>query len=454
VIPVTRQPNPWRRASGYPFAPGEQRRPLRLLLDDDSLTREDVSELLAFSHYDEVELVHTAQDALPRLEHQDATDEDFVPIRHIGDGASLFWVSNAKRIRERARTMAVQEDLGEEVVYRGLVFAEASEEMDADGFVTSRPYLLQVGPDFSGYTPAEAMALVGLALRVHGNRSIGSDLTDLSLGGSTFHFILGRELTYEGWRWFSACVAHSLAIKDDKAINLGQTALERLQRVLQIRDRMHASAKIPSSETTADEVVFQFETLLLFLSAAFDATARVAHLVYLGPDYKEAGWRRSGWHERLTQAEPELASLVADGTEGGTVLRLISRLRNSIHGEALRPLTTQRGGARPEHPAEFPEGLAARTIGDIQFLGEDPVDWGLRVDRTRTYLTADRFAESLLPHALLLLNGLMAQTRVERLSGVKAHELKKPPEDAPSARWWDDMFSWEIRGRVRRLGGF
>jgi beta-glucosidase len=49
--------------------------------------------------------------------------------------------------------------------------------------------------------------------------------------------------------------------------------------VLQIRDRLHAKAKQPQNATVGDELVFQFETFLLFLSAAFDAAARVAHFV-------------------------------------------------------------------------------------------------------------------------------------------------------------------------------
>lgn len=455
MIPVTRQPTPYRRADAFPFASGERWRPLRLLLDDDTLSEQDIAGLLNFGHYNEVALTRTAADALPRLEIREPS-EDFVPIHEVTEhGTGLFSVWHAARVRERAQMVATESGVEEETAYRALVFAAASEEMEADGFVTRRDVLRSAGAlrDASIYTPAEAMALIGLALRLHGNQSIGADLIDLPLSGSTYHFVLARELTHEGWRWFSGCVDHSHKSGDDTAINLGQAALERLQRVLQIRDRLHAQAKIPSNPTIGDELVFQFETLMLFLSAAFDAAARVAHVVYFGSDYEEAGWRKGNWQKQLATAERALAALVVEGSVGGTVLKLVSRMRNKIHGEALRTLTLQRGGAPIENPVELNPKDAAKTVTDIQSLGGDPAEWGLREEHGPTYLAVDRYAESLVPHAVLLLNELMAATAVERLPGVDATKLMQPPADVPSAKPLDDMFSFEIRQRVRLLGG-
>ncbi len=455
MIPPTRPSRPHRRADAFAFGNGDAWRPLRLVLDDDTLTPAESADLLAFEHHPEVELMRTAPTALPRFEIQEPT-EDFVPIRTVGDRIGVFWVWHAARLRVRAQVIADRSEISEEDAYRAVVFASAADERDAEGFVTNRDLLLQdhVGGQAPIYTPAEAMALVGLALRLHGNESIGADLADLRLSGSTYHFVLARELTHAGWRWFSGCVATSHATKDDTAINLGQATLERFQRVLQIRDRLHAQAKIPSTPTVGDELIFQFETLLLFLSATFDAAARVAHLVYLGGDYEEAGWRRGGWAEQLAAAEPRLAALVADGTPGGTVLKLISRMRNTIHGEPLRTITLQSGGRPTENPVELRANIAAKAVTDIVFLGDDPATWGLREEHGRTYLSADRYAESLLPHATALLNDLMATTAVERLSGVNEQKLMTPPANTPSPRPLDDMFSFEIRSRVRRLGGF
>jgi hypothetical protein len=456
MIPPTRPLRPHRRADAFAFGSGKAWRPLRLVLDDDTLTTAELAELLAFGHYPEIELMRTAPDAVPRLEIQEPT-EDIVPIHVIGSsGGGIYGVGNHAWLCSRAQEVASEFDISEQDAYRTLVFAAASEEVDADGFVTNRDFLRtdRVAQQAPAYTPAEAMALIGLALRLHGNESIGGDLSDFRLRGSMYHFVLGRELTYAGWRWFSGCVATSHATNDDTAMNLGQAALERLQRVLQIRDRLHAQAKIPSTPAVGDELVFQFETLLLFLSAMFDAAARVAHLVYFGGNYEDAGWRRGKRKNRLIAAEPRFAALVDDNTRGGTVLKLISRMRNSIHGEALRTITLQSGGRPAENPVQLGASDAAKTVTDIVFLGDDTAAWGLRKQQGRTYLSVDRYAESLLPYAILLLNDLMAATAVERFTGVAQHKLMTPPVDTPSPKPLEGILSFEIRHRVRRLGGF
>jgi hypothetical protein len=48
----------------------------------------------------------------------------------------------------------------------------------------------------------------------------------------------------------------------------------------------------------------------------------------------------------------------------------------------------------------------------------------------------------------------MAVTAVERLPGVDEQKLTTPPANTSSLKPLDDIFSFEIRRRVRQLGGF
>ncbi len=457
VIPQTRQPQPYRRPDRLPFAQGDGWRPLRLVLDDDSLEGADRDLLLAFADADEIELTRTAPDALPRLEPR-PPQEDFVPIHKLtpSDGAGFFWVSDAARLAERARRVAEAGGVDEQMAWRAIVLCEAAEECEADGFVTARTFLLREGSS-SGpavYTVEEALALIGLALRLRGNTSIGSDLLNLRLEGRMFHFVLGRELLAAGWRWFSGCVAHSHATGDDTALNLGQAAQERFMRALQIRDRLHAQAKIPQKPAVGDELVFQFETLLLFLSASFDATARIAHLVYLGRNYEDAGWRRGDWQKKLATAAPALASLVAPGTPGAAVMGLVSRLRNTIHGEAMRSIDVRRSGQPPQSLVALSAAETEKLVVEIERLGDEAREWGLTVEPTRTRLAVDAYTEALLPNCVKTLNDLMAATEVERLPSVDPTRLMGPPANVTSANPISNMFNFEIRRRVRLLGGF
>lgn len=158
---MTSQPRPHRRAETFPFASGEAWRPLRLVLDDETLAAYEQAELLAFGHYDEIEFTRTAPDALPRLEIQEPT-ENFVPIQSVGDGGGVFWVWHAARLRVRARELAATSDADEETAYRALVFAGATEEMDADGLDDLVAELGERALHRPGYEP---LLHLGIALR-------------------------------------------------------------------------------------------------------------------------------------------------------------------------------------------------------------------------------------------------------------------------------------------------
>jgi hypothetical protein len=358
------------------------------------MTEEDHSELAAFADAEEIDLFHTAGE-FERLEIEEP-DEGIVPLRLVGERGVYFGLWNAAGFLERARRRAAALNVDEHPTYRALVLAAAAEELETDGFVTRRDVLLAEGTDVPAnvFAPEEALALIGLALRLHGNTTAGADLGNTRLG-SWWHFVLTRDLLREGWRWFSACVAHRTATGEDTALNLGWTTHERFRRVLQIRDRLHAQAKAPSGRAVADELVFQLEALLLFLSASFDAAARVAHLAYFDGAYERAGWRRERWHAELSGVDRELADLVADGSRGGTLLRLISLLRNTIHGEALQTIDLRLSGAPPENPIGLSPREAAKITVHIASLGgAGPEAWGLREHGGRTYLKPDRFARS------------------------------------------------------------
>jgi hypothetical protein len=277
-------------------------------------------------------------------------------------------------------------------------------------------------------------------------------MMDLRLGGSTYHFVLERELLRDAWPWFSAVVSSGIASNDDSITYLGQTARERFTRVLQIRDRLQFAAKGEPTSTRGDEVVFQLETLLMFLSAAYDAAARVAHVAYFDSDYSAAGWRRERWRERLRDEEPALAALADDDTSGGTLLQIVGALRNTIHGEGLRTATKNRTGERPAQLVRVTAKEGDRLKRLIASLGADASSWGLEESGGDLSLVADRFVEALMPEATRLLNELMAATDVQRLLGAAGAPIAQPV-DNPSAQWWNDMLSSEIRTRVRLLSG-
>jgi hypothetical protein len=438
----------------------EHWRPLRLVLDNATLTDEEVALFEMFARDEELEIWHTRADIDPHLE----IGEEFDPGFRVGgartvnaltrESGTMFGIYGVDRLRQRAGELAGQSGEPEEDLFNALAFAAASDEMDADGFVTRRSYLLDRthARDPVAFVPKDGLALLGLVRRARGNSSLGRDMMDIRLGGSTYHFVLEREVLRDAWPWFSAIVSSGVANNDDSLVYLGQAARERFTRVLQIRDRLHFAAKGEPTRTRGDEVVFQLETLLMFLSAAYDAAARVAHVVYFGSDYSNAGWRRERWRERLRQIETTLAAIADDGTRGGTLLQIVGALRNTIHGEGLRTEERRRAGEQPAQLVRVTSKEAERLKELLANIQADATSWGLHEDGNHVSLAADRFVEALVPEATLLLNELMAATDAQQLPGAAGAPLAQLV-DAPSGEWWNDMLSYEIRTRVRLLSG-
>lgn len=435
-------------------------RPLRLVIDDVSVSDGDAALLKTFAEDAELEIWHTRADVDPHVEIGDEFDKGFpmggarTVLAISAESSTMLGIYGVDRLEELSIQIAAQVRRPEGEIFEALCFAAASDELDADGFVTERDYLIgREGPrDPVSFRASEAFALVGLIRRSRQNDSLGSDMGGLRLLGSTYHFVLERELLRDGWPWFSGVVSSGTANRDDALVYLAQTARERFTRALQIRERLHMAAKGEPTNSRGDEIVFQLETLLMFLSASFDAVARVAHVTYLNGDYGGAGFRREGWRESLRAIAPNLAAYGDDDTRSGVILQVIGALRNTIHGEGLRSGEIKRSGQPAIQLVRLTEREGARLKRLLESIGADLAEWGVQETGTELRLAADRFVEALLPESVILLNQLMAATDTTRLPGAAGQPIARLV-DQPDPNWHGDMLSWEIRSRVRLLSG-
>jgi hypothetical protein len=435
-------------------------RPLRLVLDDATLTDDEIALFATFGEDDELELWHTRADLGAHLEIGDEFETPFPmggarSVHAVSpESGTLFGIYGVERLRQRSGEIAAAAAEAEDDVFAALAFAAASDEMDADGFVTRRVYVLDRHhyTDPVAFVPEDAFR----PDRTHpasAGKLVARPRHD-GLAARRKHLPLRARarLLRDAWPWFSAIVSSGTQNNDRSLVYLGQTARERFTRVLQIRDRLHFAAKGEPTRARGDEVVFQLETLLMFLSAAFDAAARVAHVVYFGSDYSTAGWRRERWRERLRQVEPVLAALADEGTHGGAILQMVGALRNTIHGEGLRSGEIRESGQRPAQLVRVTEKEGERLTRLLEHIRADPAVWGMEKRRDEVWLAADRFVEALVPEATALLNQLLAKTDARRLPGAAGAAVARLVDD-PSPEWWRDMLSFEIRQRVRLLSG-
>lgn len=331
--------------------------------------------------------------------------------------------------------------------------AMVAHAIGADLFITRRPYLYAMSWDAAkGGTFVdvdEALAAVGLYLRAQGqyvtSRSpTGGDSQTMNRG--LFFWVGTRELLPSAWRWLTGCFQHSTGSGEDRVLFLGQSVLQRVERALQVRDEVHVALNKPQDNDTADRALSSLDVVLLLLMGAVDGTARVAHAV-LGftsrPD--RAAWQRSGWIDCVTASAPALGALFQPGTNELHALTILRLLRNSIHGEAMQPLGVgqrhQRDRTLVGLPAAAEPGLRAAftALGGLD-------DWGVEeLIPGRLHFDPGVLLEQLLPRVLAMLNQIMDETPIDRLT----HVTLQPSNSLPPTGRGSEPFTELNRQSVR-----
>jgi hypothetical protein len=323
---------------------------------------------------------------------------------------------------------------------RLLLVENAAHRHRAHGLVTDATELrTDRRPLANVLTTREALAVVGLHLRTTGETRIGPvDTHSLNphLGGSVYFFLL-REALPAAWRWWSACVAAGGDVQD-----LASAILDRSNRALIFRDRLHAIALSgQSSEAAIDDQLSYFEFILFLFGGIFDVLAEVADRAY-GVNAGRARWQWQKWRDRLRRYDPGLAALMDPGSPHRSVHIIIGALRNTIHGTPVASLTFQ--SATREQLVAIPQSEETQVRSELAQLGDPDTSWGISEFGGRIHIRPDRFIERLLERVLTAINDLMDATAVERLAPHN-WTYAGPPTD--------HGFSPSTRMRLRLLGG-
>lgn len=280
-------------------------------------------------------------------------------------------------------------------------------------------------------SPEAAIAMVGLYFRT---RHSASPLVGPPWGHTMENHLLKwvavRSMLPAGWAWGSDLVAFSHASATRSPLLLYGSFFERLVRALGCRDRLHAALHIPQNNGSARQLTEAFDYFLVNLVAAFDITARVAHLSLGLPvdKRKTAGWQR-GWRKSVREACPELAALYADGTIHSQRLAAVRILRNTVHGEGLNSTLRIGAGRDPHTLVALPEDDAEELVDIFGSLSSGQ-DWGVRdFGHAGSFIDAGMFVESILPGILETLNLTLAGTPTNHLSTQGDSMLPERPED-------------------------
>ena len=333
-----------------------------------------------------------------------------------------------------------------------------AEVVHADLFITERAYLFARRLPVQGVTvckPSEALALVGLYLRSQqafviwrGTDGFGS----LNMNEGLYFWVGTRELLPAAWRWFAACVQQSNPANDRTLLELGESLLRRVQRALEARDRFHRAFNLPQNNDTARAVLSELDSILVSLMGAVDVSARVAHVVLgIAGNVRNAGWQNDQqWLPRVATAESALGALFNAGTVHTHALTVLRLMRNTVHGQMIRSIALQQPGRMLETAIVLPVSASdeAAILSAIDALGGRG-SWGASSGPYRWLVDPGVFIEQLLPQIVTMLNEVMTNTPVERLSQVHLTQADCQPPALNPATGGMDTFGERSRLSIR-----
>lgn len=359
--------------------------------------------------------------------------------------------------KDEADRTYLGKDAGDKRQADVLALQVAQESLEADVYITRRPYLhggssVARSHGVTVCTPENAISALSLYLRAQYEFIIptGEKKFTMTLNRGLFYWVGTRELLPEGWRWFSACVYHSKGVGNDRLQYLGGATLSRVQRALELRDQVHMALNSVTNNDINDEALGTLDNVLTVLMGAVDATARVAHYV-IGLDESkayESGWQRKTWLKELAKECPQLAKVAKADSPGWHTLIILSRLRNSIHGEPIHVMTKQ-DSQKSETIIGLPSDDEQGILDSMDALGGRDI-WGVKqLTPNLNEIKPGVLVDKLFEEVVVLLNNIMKNTPVETLDHLDdTHRHTGPPNENksgdPFSEWNRKTIRWQL----------
>jgi hypothetical protein len=331
---------------------------------------------------------------------------------------------------------------------RDALAANAAAALEADLFITGRPYLFGARAVSDSAVALcgvpEALSTVGLYLRSQGEFILWRPPN--GSGGLTanewlYYQIGAVALLPELWRWSSIQVPADRLGALKVLGDLNSALLLRVVRALRTRDSFHRAAGLPQRRDAVRTTLVELDTILVMLMGAVDASARFINaLLAVVEKQRDAGWQKSQWRDKLANHSRPLADLFADGTPASDALTILSQLRNTVHGAAIQATLRQSGSTR-DAPITLPADSEGKILAKMDNLG-GRADWGASPSTSGAMLVDPvQFVQRLFPAVLGLLNAIMAATPSDYVPG-------QPPSPDSGPDWYSERNRLSVRWQL------
>lgn len=333
---------------------------------------------------------------------------------------------------------------------RDVIAAEGAAAIDADMFITQRPYLyatrLPVADGVMIATIPQALPVVSLYLRAQ-NQFIGWRSADghftASLTHGTFYSRAAVELVPRGWTVLRALAEHAQGGGDRRMLDLAQAVFGRLRQTVVARDVMYWALNRPQDIDAANEALSAFDLALLTLMGAVDASARIVQRL-LSISSSDPSWLNRRWRKRVREASTAFDSVFRDSAHLHA-LRILAGLRNTIHASPIDPLALSIGQGRVTTVIELPADGATTLLSAMNNLG-GPAAWGVATHLLgRHHADPASLLDALLSRIAAMLDELMAAMSIAELSSVNpANQTIRPVRLYPEMDVPSESLLWQL----------
>jgi hypothetical protein len=379
-------------------------------------------------------------------------ERDFVPVLvEVGEEVIETAIPSASTITARSELLAREHGVSQLDLERLLRLAALARVWKRlDRVVTNWPLTLRI-PSLDGLlvpycvAPEEAVALLGLTLRAHGDFSVWRDggLTR-NLDAARFYRAVAIQSISGLDNWLAYAAGYWLQTGQRRPLSLLEGIVTRFGRALRARDYLQVRLRAPDFRAVWDEVLFFFDVVLLQAMGALDQLARLVHHVYgvAAPD-RSPSWRKrrkDGWVAALAVESPDIAALAQTGQQLGDVVDIVAELRNVIHEAPLSDEVHDWDDA-PETYIWGPGLIALTPDEDVMRMVDavarrgGPIAWGI----------SDRRSDG----AVLIDPGLFAEHALRETTAAVALVLSHADLNLLTAPVPSDLSSWIPNQRDR-----